>query len=270
MKIKKVLVVPLIIFLASCRVGQIETIIPPPALSATNTEAVIIPSLTRTSRPTKTPTPTLQPTMTIPVATQNAIATVEAIRLDLVSQFPELDEYLAFCNPTYCQGVDVSPDGQWFYFSSGNVIEILEVSGKKLGKYSWYEIYGESHGYSSDYYEGYVGVAHGSKDGQYVYLATQHGDGGPGPYFGYRSTLARVNLQNGTWKDTGISGVLSFSPNDKYIVYSTNMSEIRVRNLQSGDEKIYITPEYYQYFGDFVWSLDSSKRVIFVATPKGF
>ena len=83
-------------------------------------------------------------------------------------------------------------------------------------------------------------------------------------------TFRRFSSIETVFGDMGISGVLSFSPNDKYIVYSTNMSEIRVRNLQSGDEKIYVTPEYYQYFGDFVWSLDSSKRVIFVATPKGF
>ena len=269
MKCKKRSVVLLIIFLAACSTGQMETIAPSTAESATSAEAIFIPSLTRTSRPTKTPTPTFLPTMTIPAATLNAIATVEAIRTNLVGQFPELEEYIASCNLAYCYGVDVSPDGKWAYFSNGNMMEILEIGGKKLGIYSWYEIYGESHGYPEDYYEGYVGAVHWSKDGRYVYLATAHGDGGPGPYFGYKSALVRVNLQNGTWKDTGISGVLSFSPNDKYIVYSTNTSEIRIRNLQSGEENVYLTPEYYQYFGEFVWSPDS-KHVIFVAVPEDF
>lgn len=269
MKPRKGFVTLLIIFLAGCSAGQLETLAPSPAESTTSTEAVIIPSLTRTSRPTKTPTPTFPPTMTIPAATLNAAATVEAIRAQMVGQFPELEEYISSCGLASCYGVDVSLDGQWVYFSNGNVMEILEIGGKKLGMYSWYEIYGESHGYPDDYYEGYVGVVHWSKDGRYVYLATAHGDGGPGPYFGYKSALARVNLQNGTWKDTGISGVLSFSPNDGYIVYSTNRSEIRIRHLQSGEEKIHITPEYYQYFGKFVWAPDS-KNVMFVATPEDF
>ena len=269
MKSRKGFVTLLIIFLAGCSAGQLETLAPSPLESTTSTEAVIIPSLTRTSRPTKTPTPTFLPTMTIPAATLHAVATVAAIRTQMVGQFPELEEYISSCDLDSCYGVDVSPDGQWVYFSNGNMIEILETSGKKLGKYSWYEIYGESHGYPDDYYEGYVGVVHWSKDGRYAYLATAHGDGGPGPYFGYKSALARVNLQNGTWKDTGISGVLSFSPNDGYIVYSTNRSEIRIRHLQSGEEKIHITPEYYQYFGRFMWSPDR-KKLIFVATPDAF
>jgi hypothetical protein len=266
---QKAFIVPLIIFLAACSPDQIQTVAPSPAEFATSTEAIMTPSLTKTSRPTKTPTPTFPPTMTIPAGTLNAVSTVEAIRTHLVGQFPELEEFISSCHLASCYGVDVSPDGKWIYFSNGNVIELLEVNGKKLGQYSWYEIYGESHGYPDDYYEGYVTVVHWSKDGQYLYLATQHGDGGPGPYFGYKSTLARINLQNGTWKDTGISGVLSFSRNDKYIIYTTNTSEIRVRELQSGEERIYVTPAYYQYFGEFVWSPDN-KKVILVATPNDF
>lgn len=264
----KIIIVLFAISLTACDPGRVETAALSPVAVST-TEPIIVPSLTRTSSPTKTPTPTVQPTITIPAATLNVIATVEAIRLGLVNQFPELEEYNSFCNPTYCNGVEVSPDGQLISFSNGNVIEILETSGKRVGKYSWYEIYGKYHGYPADYYEGGIKGVHWSKDGQYLYLATAHGDGGPGPYFGYKSSLARINLLNGTWKDTGISGVISFSPNDKFIVYSTNTSEIRVRHLQSGEEKIYLTPEYYQYFGEFAWSPDS-KKIIFVATPNDF
>jgi WD40 repeat protein len=264
MKCKKRSVALLVIFLAACSTGQMETIASPTAESATSTQTIMTPSLTRTPRPTKTPTPTFPPTITIPVATLNAVATVEAFRTHMVGKFPELEEYISSCGLASCYGVDVSPDGQWIYFSDGDLLEILDINGKRVGKYSFQEISGRS-----DVVEGGLGGIHWSNDGQYLYLSTSFGDGGPGPYFGYKYSLARVNLQNGTWKDTGISGVLSFSPNDKYIVYSTNTSEIRIRNLQSGEENVYVTPEYYQYFGEFVWSPDS-KKVIYVATPEGF
>jgi WD40 repeat protein len=264
MKCKQFSAVLLIIFLAACSTGQMATIAPPTAESATSTDAILTPSLTKTSRPTKTPTPTFPPTMTIPAGTLNAIATVEAIRTNLVGKLPELEEYISSCGLASCYGVDVSPDGQWVYFSDGNLLEILHINGNRVGKYSFQEISGRS-----DVVEGGLGGIHWSNDGQYLYLSTSFGDGGPGPYFGYEYSVARVNLQNGTWKDTGVSGVLSFSPNDKFIVYSTNVSEIRVRDLQSGEEKIYVTPEYYQYFGMFVWSANS-KHVIFVAVPEDF
>jgi hypothetical protein len=50
-------------------------------------------------------------------------------------------------------------------------------------------------------------------------------------------------------------------------VYSTNKSEIHVRNLESGEENTYTSSDYYLYFGDFVWSPDS-KKVIFVSVPE--
>lgn len=183
------------------------------------------------------------------------------MRIALVTQIPELDNYQAFCQLSYCYGVGTSPDGQWIYFLDESGMQILSASGVKVGEYTFQELSGRQ-----DVVEGSIRAAHWSNDGQYVYLATSFGDGGPGPYFGYRYSLARVNLRNGTWKDIGVSGVLSFSPNDKYIVYSTNESEIRIRNLQSGEERSYFSSDYYLYFGDFVWSADSSK-VVFVSVP---
>lgn len=263
MNIKRGFIALLIGFLTACSNNQVITVVPIPIASATKAATAVVASLTPRLSPSKTPSPTSQPMQMIPIATSNAIATVEAIRIDLISQVPELEEYNTFCNITYCYGVEVSPNRNWIYFSNGNVIEIFGVNGQKVGKYSFYEIYG----HTIDLWDGYLSDVHWSKDGRYLYLATYFGDGGPGPYFGYRSSLVRVNLENGTWKDTGISGVLSFSPNEKYIVYSTNKSEIRIKNLQSGEEKVYFTPEYYLYFGNFVWSPDS-KKIVFVATSE--
>lgn len=62
-------------------------------------------------------------------------------------------------------------------------------------------------------------------------------------------------------------GCTVFYSNDQYILYSTNKSEVRVRNLESGEENSYTSSDYYQYFGDFVWSPDS-KKVIFVSVPE--
>ena len=267
MKFKKAFILFLIILLTACDGKQVHTVVPLPTASVTIPTTKASPSQTPTLSFTETLSPTPEPEATIPIATLNAIATIEPIRIKLISQNPELAEYIAFCHPTYCYGVDVSPNGRWAYFSNGNVIEIFEIDGKRVGKYSRYEIYGRDNGYGNDYYEGYVDIVHWSKDGRYSYIATQHGDGGPGSYFGYKTALVRVNLQNGTWKSTGISGVLSFSLDDKYIVYSTNVSEIRVRNIQSGEEKIYFSPKNYLYFGEFVWSPDGG-RIIFVSTSE--
>lgn len=263
MKSEAAIVLLFIVLLAACTSGRVEIVTPLSTMPDPSTETAIVPGMTSTLAPTETASPTFEPVNTVPVATRDAIATTEATRNNLVSQFPELEEYNTFCNVTYCYGVELSPNGQWIYLSNGNVIEIFETSGKRVGKYSFHEIYG----YRIDYYEGIVEGVHWSRDGRYLYIATRYGDGGPGPYFGYKSSLARVNLQNGTWKDTGISGVLSFAPNEKYIGYSTNLGEVRVRNFQSGEEQIYITPNPYWYFGEFVWS-PNAKKVIFVATSE--
>lgn len=89
----------------------------------------------------------------------------------------------------------------------------------------------------------------------------------PEAYFGYRGPLVRINLENRTWNDTGISGVISFSPNEKYIVYSTNKSETQVRILRNGEESLFFSENYYSYFGDFVWYSDN-KKIVFTATPE--
>lgn len=208
--------------------------------------------------PIETPFPTLPP---IPVATLNAVSTLDAIRIDLINQMPELEKYGTFCQLSYCYGVELSPNGQQIIITNGNTIDLFKLDGERIGKYSFYEFYGHLIGFG----DGYASGVHWSKDGRYLYIATHFGDGGPESYFGYKSSLARVNLENGTWKDTGISGVISFSLNEKYIVYSTTKSEIRIRDLQSGEEDAYFVTDYYLYFGNFVWSPDS-KEIIFTAT----
>lgn len=246
--------------LISCT-NQQEIVNPVP--TAAIEEAHIIQEATSTISPANTSSPTLPPPATVPIATVNAVATLDALRIDLINQYPELEKYGTFCQLTDCYGAQISPNGQQIIITNGNTIDLFNSNGERIGKYSFYEFYGHLIGFG----DGYASGIHWSKDGRYLYVATQFGEGGPQPYFGYKSSLARINLENGTWKDTGIQGVISFSPNEKYIAYSTNDSEIRIRDLQSGEEKAYFTSDYYLYFGNFVWSPDS-KRIIFAATPE--
>jgi Tol biopolymer transport system component len=250
-----------LVLLSACsneyKVKEVPSVGPTFAVTATRSFTP-----TKTALPSGTPSPTPRPTNTIPVATLNVVATTDAVRANLVSQFPELEQYNSFCNPRSCGGVEASPNGQWIYFTNSSEMEILDANGKRLGKYSSQEISGRT-GFS----EGWLGGGHWSNDGRYLYVTTSFGDGGAGPYFGYKYSLARINLENGTWRDTGISGVISFSPNDKYIVFSPDESQVRLRNLQSGEEHQYFSSDYYQYFGDFVWSPDGSK-VVFVSVPE--
>jgi WD40 repeat protein len=248
----------LFVFILTFCVSQQETIvvIPTEAKEATR-------NVTSTILATGTSSPTLLPLPTVPVATLSVIATLDAVRINLINQYPELEEYGTFCQLTYCYGAESSPNGQQIIITNGNTIDLFNSKGERVGKYSFYEFYG----HLIDSGDGYVSGVHWSKDGKYLYVAIYFGDGGPEPYFGYRSSLARVNLENGTWKDTGISGVISFSPNDKYIAYSPNDSEIRIRDLQSGEESTYFAADYYLYFGNFVWSPDNQK-IIFTATPE--
>ena len=246
-----------VFILASC-VRQQEPIIAIPTATKEATQNV-----TSTVLSTKTSSPTSSPLPTVPVATLSVVATLDAVRINLITQYPELEKYGTFCQLTYCYGAEISPNGQQIIITNGNTIDLFNSNDERIGKYSFYEFYGHLVGFR----DGYVSGIHWSKDGKYLYIATYFGDGGPEPYFGYRSSLARVNLENGMWKDTGVSGVISFSPNEKYIAYSSNASEIRIRNLQSGEESTYFATDYYLYFGNFVWSPDN-KKIIFTATPE--
>ncbi|MBI5934153.1 MAG: PD40 domain-containing protein [Chloroflexi bacterium] len=217
-----------------------------------------------TISPSKTPRPTEPPSPTIPPSTLTAVATLQSLMASLINQYPELEKYGYICYPEYCYSIIISPDGQFTALTNVNVIELFRTNGQRIGTYPFYDLYG----YQIDYRDGYVSVAHWSKDGKLLYIATSAGgDGGPEPYFGYESSLARVNLKDGTWEDTGISGVFSFSPTDQYIAYSTNESEIRILDLQSHEESIFNTEDYYQFFSKFVWSPDG-RRIIFAATPE--
>lgn len=235
-----------------------------PLPSVTNTSTQGIPSLTPTVFPTITPSQTVELIETIPVKTVNAVATLDTIRVDLLNHFSELQDYPVSCSLFSCYGIQTSPNGEIVLLTNDNVINLFEMDSSKIGSYSFYEIYG----YQINYREGYVFPVYWSNDGKYLYIsANPGGDGGPEPYFHYRSALVRVNLENGTWKDTGISGSFEISPNDKYIIYSSNKSQVRVRNLSTGQEQIYSPPNHFLYFGGYVWSPDN-KKVVFTGTPE--
>ena len=262
MKIIKLSVLLLFLLPIACSNVQLTTVSLPPSASAPE----IVSSSTPILSSTKPPFPTSKPNEAIPVATLNSVATLDTIRINLISLFPELEEHDTFCIPSYCYGIDISPKGQWIYFTNSNVIDLFSVNGKRVGTYSFYEVYG----YLINYEEGIISPAHWSNDGRYLYIAANPGgDGGPQPYLNYHSALVRINLENGTWKDIGVAGSSQFSPNDKFIIYSNRNNQVRLRNLQTGQEQIYFAQENYMYFGIFVWSSDS-KRIVFAATPENW
>lgn len=251
---KKIYLCLLLVFALVACINSNET---PTTIPTKNITQPAIISLTKTSSPTSSLVPT------IPIATLDSVATLDATRIDLIAKIPELEKYGASCYKFDCSGIGFSPNKKIVFITNGNTIEIFTLQGERIGKYSFYDLYG----YLINYGDGYLSITHWSEDGKYLYITAQFGDGGPEAYFGYKSSLSRINLENGTWKDTGISGVISFSPDERYIVYSRSKSEIRIRELQSGEESLFFSENYYLYFGEFVWSPDS-KKFIFTATPE--
>jgi WD40 repeat protein len=144
-------------------------------------------------------------------------------------------------------------------------MEVFNADGQRVGVYPYYDLYG----YQFDNMNGFVSPFHWSKDGRYLFIAAKGaGDGGPTLGLDYEGTLIRVNLKNGTWEDTGISGTMSFSPTDQYIAYSAaNNSEIRIMDLKSGTETKFFVTDYYRYFSKFVWS-PSGRKIIVAALPE--
>ena len=215
MRSQRVTVLLLSFLLAACT-GQFATLVP--SSTTPFPIATVIPSATP-----MLPTPETALPANVPAATINAVATVDAIRIDILGRFPELQDYDTFCSPGYCYGVQGSPDGHWIYLTNFNTMDVFSAAGERVGKCSFYDIYG----YKINYAEGLVDGAHWSKDGQYLYIsASLGGDGGPEPYFGYTKALVRLNLEDGIWNPTQVSGSFAFSPHDEYVIYSNHKSQI--------------------------------------------
>jgi hypothetical protein len=242
----------LAVFLVSCSLDSAPT----SQIDPTST-LVLLPSTTPSPYLTSTVTPV--PTLTLPPATLSVVSTMDAI----VAQKPELGEYYHYyleCVylPYACvtSGLGLSPNGLWAVFFNGSSIKIISVDNTKEWEVSFSELSGTQGA-------GTVSVAHWSKDGRFLYVFPRQdgADGGYEWFWGWIGTrLVRLDLETGTWIDTGMGYAFSFSPDDRYLAYRAEQG-IHIHDLITGQEEV-VKVNYAEY-GRFTWSPDS-QQIVFV------
>ena len=242
-----------VMVLASCNSNSMPTML----VDSTNTP-MTIPSTPFPSQ-TSTVTPVLSPTL--PPATLSVVSTMDAI----VARKPELKEFYRYyleCVylPYACVSprLGLSPNGAWAVFFNGSSIKIVGVDNTKEWEVSFSELSGTQGA-------GTVSVAHWSKDGRFLFAFPRQ-DGADGDYewfWGWIGTqLVRLDLETGTWIDTGMGCAFSFSPDDRYLAYRTEQG-IHIHDLTTEQEKV-VKVNYAEY-GRFTWSPDS-QQIVFVAS----
>lgn len=235
---------------------------PLPSATTTRTPAQ---TETHTPWPSATPTATATPFLspTIQQETLSALATLDA----LVAARPELGEYYSWecmLYPCYMTRLGLSPKGEWAVFFSvkeSGGLKIASVDGLKV----WEVYFSELTGMDCSMCDAFVDVEHWSLDGRYLYISpNMAGDGGNYWFWRQSQKLFRLNLENGTWIDTEKGAAYSFSPNDRYIVYSDD-NGVHIYEFRSGNEQVFSLPPEISLFGNYTWS-PNSKRIVFVAS----
>lgn len=233
-----------------------------PAAQATN-----MPKATQQPKPTGTETPqivSIAGTPTFPPTAAAQIATLDAI----VAEKPELEDHydgycmtIADCSPA--QNVGFSPNGQWAAFfnsrSGTGGLTIVNVVTKE----KWEIFYADFKDVTGC--DCVMDVEYWSQGGRYLYVKPRMAvDGGSAWFWEDNSHLIRMELENGTWVDTGMGAAYSFSPGDRYIAFRRGI-ELVVHDLCTGEERVLVVPEEYTAFGQLVWSPDVS-QIMFVAS----
>jgi hypothetical protein len=214
-----------------------------------------------TLAPFQTSTRSPMPSPTLPPATLSVVSTMNAI----VAQRSELQEFYHFYQecvymPHACvsPGLGLSPSGAWAVFFTGDGIKIVSVYGTKEWQVTFSELSGSGGA-------GTVSVAHWPQDDKYLYIIPRQDgvDGGYEWFWGWTGTkLIRFDLETGAWSDTKMGYAFSFSPNDRYLAYRSELG-IQIYDLQTG--QVRVIPIKYPEYGRFTWSPDGQK-ILFVAT----
>lgn len=210
--------------------------------------------------PASEPTPTFPPTAAVRVATLDAI----------IAEKPELKDHyssdrycMAIDNCTHNQDLGLSSNEEWaVFFNSERGTGGLCIAGVE-NKKQWCIYYADFEDITGC--DCYMDIVHWSQDGRYLYIMPRMAaDGGSAWFWEGSSHLIRMDLENGTWVDTGMGTAHSFSPGDRYIAFRRG-NELVVHEFLTGEERIFVVPEEYTEFGQLVWSPDTS-QIMFVAS----
>ena len=234
----------------------------PPKPTGTETPKVV--PITDTPTRTSVLSPTVEPTPTFPPTAAAEIATLDAI----VAEKPELkNHYSRYCvtiaNCANASNLGLSPNGKWAAFFSTKQgtggLTIVNIVTKK----QWEIFYADFEDVTGC--DCVMDVEYWSQGGRYLFIMPRMvADGGLGWFWQKNTHLIRMELENGTWVDTGMGAAYSFSPGDRYIAFRRG-NELVIHEFFTGEERVFVVPEEYTAFGQLMWSPDAN-QIMFVAS----
>ncbi len=207
-------------------------------------------TFTLTSSPSSLPTILLMETPPPPKKDIHGDATLEAL-----TKSTGLTKII----PGYgCNASEFSPDGRWaivdkepyVFRTDGTVRWSLQPWFKT--RYIGFPFYTPEGNRSYS-----IIGEHWSLDGKHLYFSLCDPVTQEGP-----SDLYDLDLDTGDVTNLYISGYITFSPDDRYIVYSpydSHGSTLQIRGIQSGDEVTSYLGGYSLYNGSLVWSSDGKQ-----------
>ncbi len=170
---------------------------------------------------------------------------------------------------------DYSPNRSWrFTFcldpnTGFTFTKFIQSNGPDTWNVPFYEAYGSTvrnDQFPDGIKSGKMLPIYWSKDGDYVYLRPYWCCiDGPGMFFVDALAIYRLNLNTGELEVIlPSSGAIAFSPNGRYLAYSTEANKIYLRKLETGENIPIQLGTNYENIGVFSWSPDN-KMLIFVA-----
>lgn len=205
--------------------------------------------------------------------------------------FPNKINYQAtadlLTNGRVCEGAVVmgtSPNKDWAIINCDpnpseqkSITKIIRLDKTASWEISFYEIYGVY----ADIGDGYISAIHWSNDGNYVYLrpsfcCVDAPENIFFNFFGNSIGVYRLNLFTGetttslrpSSESLVASYAVSFSSTERFLAYthSSNVTEINIQNLQTGELKKIVLNSKFNASGMFSWSPDDKKLIVVATT----